>query len=264
MGSRIAAHFANAGYPVDLLDIVLPGQPPQRRRAGRHRGGRQPEARAVSSPLAARSLDHARQFRGRSRRAWRRASGSSKPSPKIWTSSAPCCERVAEVRTPGTILSTNTSGIPLADIAEGFRRRVPRAFSGHALLQSAALPAPGGNDSRTGNRARGAGLGVATSAIGTWAKAWSRARTRPNFIANRIGSFFGATIHKLTVEDGYTVEEVDALTGPLIGLPKSASFRLVDIVGLDVWAHVLRNLHELVPARSRSRAATACRNSWST
>ena len=43
------------------------------------------------------------------------------------------------------------------------------------------------------------------------------------------------------------MEEIDAITGPLIGLPKSASFRLVDIIGLDVWAHVLRNLHELVP-----------------
>ena len=69
----------------------------------------------------------------------------------------------------------------------------------------------------------------------------------PNFIANRIGCFFGATVHKLTVEGDYTVEEVDALTGPLIGLPKSASFRLVDIIGLDVWVHVLRNLYELAP-----------------
>ena len=64
----------------------------------------------------------------------------------------------------------------------------------------------------------------------------------PNFIANRIGCFFGATVHKLTAEGDYTVEEVDALTGPLIGLPKSASFRLIDIIGLDVWVHVLRNL----------------------
>jgi len=69
----------------------------------------------------------------------------------------------------------------------------------------------------------------------------------PNFIANRIGCFFGATIHKLTAEGDYSVEEVDALTGPLIGLPRSASFRLVDIIGLDVWVHVLRNLGELAP-----------------
>ena len=69
----------------------------------------------------------------------------------------------------------------------------------------------------------------------------------PNFIANRIGCFFGATIQKLTIESDYTIEEVDAITGPLIGLPKSASYRLVDIIGLDVWAHVMRNLHELAP-----------------
>src|SRR6185312_3842041 len=69
----------------------------------------------------------------------------------------------------------------------------------------------------------------------------------PNFIANRIGAFFGATIQRLTTEQDLTIEEVDALTGPLIGLPKSASFRLLDIVGLDVWAHVTKNLYDAVP-----------------
>ena len=69
----------------------------------------------------------------------------------------------------------------------------------------------------------------------------------PNFIANRIGTFFGSTVHKLTVEEDYTIEEVDALTGPLIGLPKSASYRLLDIVGLDVWALVTRNLYDMAP-----------------
>ena len=69
----------------------------------------------------------------------------------------------------------------------------------------------------------------------------------PNFIANRIGSFFGGTIAKIAVEGDYTVEEVDAITGPLIGLPNSASFRLLDIVGLDVWAFVGTNLYHAVP-----------------
>jgi 3-hydroxyacyl-CoA dehydrogenase len=69
----------------------------------------------------------------------------------------------------------------------------------------------------------------------------------PNFIANRIGSFLGSTIQKLTVELDLSIEEVDFLTGPLIGLPKSASYRLIDIVGLDVWAHVTENLREAVP-----------------
>ncbi|MGA3204958.1 MAG: 3-hydroxyacyl-CoA dehydrogenase family protein, partial [Bryobacteraceae bacterium] len=69
----------------------------------------------------------------------------------------------------------------------------------------------------------------------------------PNFIANRIGSFFGATVQKITIEGDYTVEEVDLITGPLIGLPNSGSFRLLDIVGLDVWSSVGTNLYHAVP-----------------
>ncbi len=65
----------------------------------------------------------------------------------------------------------------------------------------------------------------------------------PGFVANRIGSFFSATVQKTMVEGGYSIEEADALTGPLIGVPKSASFRLIDIIGLDVWAQVARNIY---------------------
>jgi 3-hydroxyacyl-CoA dehydrogenase len=65
-----------------------------------------------------------------------------------------------------------------------------------------------------------------------------------NFIANRVGCFFGATVSKITHEDGYTIEEADALAGPLIGLPNSASFRMLDLVGLDVWGEVSPNLAE--------------------
>jgi 3-hydroxyacyl-CoA dehydrogenase len=69
----------------------------------------------------------------------------------------------------------------------------------------------------------------------------------PNFIANRIGSFFGATVQKIVIEGDYTVEETDLITGPLIGLPNSGSFRLLDIVGLDVWTNVGTNLYHAVP-----------------
>ena len=60
----------------------------------------------------------------------------------------------------------------------------------------------------------------------------------PNFIANRIGCYFGGTVTKITMEDDYTIEEADALTGSLIGLPNSASFRMLDLVGLDVWVDI--------------------------
>jgi 3-hydroxyacyl-CoA dehydrogenase len=69
----------------------------------------------------------------------------------------------------------------------------------------------------------------------------------PNFIANRIGSFFGSAVVRAMTEGDYTIEEVDTLTGPLVGIPKSATFRLFDIVGLDVWAFVSNNLYESVP-----------------
>ena len=74
-----------------------------------------------------------------------------------------------------------------------------------------------------------------------------RTKDTPNFIANRIGSFLGGTIGKAMVEEDFSIEEVDALTGPLIGVPNSASFRLLDLVGLDVWGFVGTNLYELVP-----------------
>ena len=69
----------------------------------------------------------------------------------------------------------------------------------------------------------------------------------PNFIANRIGTFFGSTVQRLTVEHDLTIEEVDALTGPLIGLPKSASYRLLDIVGHRRLGHVTKNLYDAAP-----------------
>ncbi len=65
----------------------------------------------------------------------------------------------------------------------------------------------------------------------------------PNFIANRIGCFFSSIIQHAMVEGGYSIEEVDEWTGPLLGMPKSASFRLIDIIGLDVWMQVAENVY---------------------
>ena len=69
----------------------------------------------------------------------------------------------------------------------------------------------------------------------------------PNFIANRLGFGAGTFALDYILEHGYTVEEVDEITGPLIGRPKSATFRLVDLVGVDVWQHVMRNLGPAIP-----------------
>ena len=238
MGARIAAQFANAGFPVDLLDLndaaTLAGM----------------ESAVKQKPVAfftekARSLITPGNFDDHLERVahcdWIVEAVAENLAIK-----RSLLERVAAVRSPGTIFSTNTSGIPLAHITEGFSEELRQHFLGTHFFNpprylhlveiipgSATLPEV---------------LQAASSFCDLHlGKGVVPCKDTPNFIANRIGCFFGATVHKLTVEGDYTVEEVDALTGPLIGLPKSASFRLVDIVGLDVWVHVLRNLYELAP-----------------
>jgi len=149
-------------------------------------------------------------------------------------------------RAPGAIVSTNTSGIPLAQIAEGYPAEFREHFLGTHFFNPPRylhlveiIP---GQDTRPDILVfisdfcdRHLGKGVVPC------------KDTPNFIGNRIGAFFGSTVQRLTVEHDLTIEEVDALTGPLIGLPKSASYRLLDIVGLDVWEHVTKNLYEAVP-----------------
>ena len=90
-------------------------------------------------------------------------------------------------------------------------------------------------------------IGWRPSATCTSAKASCRARTRPTSSAIASAASSAPKSPSSPKRADFTVEEVDALTGPLIGLPKSASFRLIDIIGLDVWVHVLRNLYEAAP-----------------
>lgn len=244
MGSRIAAHFANAGIPALLLDIVLPNQPNRNAAvlAGLDAALKQkpaafftPETKSLVTPG---NFDD----------------DLGKIKDCDWVLEAVTenlqikrnlIERVVKVRKPGAVFSTNTSGIPLASIAEGFPTEFRQHFLGTHffnpprylhLLEMIPGPEtlPEVWDYIADFSDRHLGKGVVPC------------KDTPNFIANRIGSFLGATIQKLTLEEGFTIEEVDALTGPLIGLPKSASFRLLDIVGLDVWAHVTKNLYDLV------------------
>jgi 3-hydroxyacyl-CoA dehydrogenase len=234
MGARIAAHFANAGFPVDLLDLTDAAT----------LAGTEAAAKGFFTDAAKRLItpgnfqDHLERLRACD---WIVEAVAENLEIK-----RSLLQRVAAVRSPGTIVSTNTSGIPLARITEGFDRELREHFLGtHFFNPPRYLHLveiiPGAET-----------LPEIQAACGRFCdlhlgKGVVPCKDTPNFIANRIGCFFGSTVHKLTVEGDYTVEEVDALTGPLIGLPKSASFRLVDIVGLDVWVHVLRNLHELAP-----------------
>ena len=244
MGSRIAAHFANAGIPARLLD--LPGEGPQR-----------------SAP-ALKGLEMAAQQRPSAffTEAARRLitpgnfdDDLEKIADCDWILEAvienldikrQLWQRVEALAHRDAILSTNTSGIPLARIAEGFPESFQRRFCGTHFFNPPrylhlleVIPGPGTDAGLLDEVSRFADLRLGKGVV--------RCKDTPNFIANRIGSFLGATVHKLMVEGDYTVEEVDLLTGPLIGLPRSASMRLMDIVGLDVWVFVSRNLYEMAP-----------------
>jgi 3-hydroxyacyl-CoA dehydrogenase len=154
--------------------------------------------------------------------------------------------KVESLRKAEAILSTNTSGIPLWQISEGFSPEFRRHFLGTHFFNPPRYlhlmeMIPGADTDPAVIQF------VSDYADRRLGKGVVPCKDTPNFIANRIGSFFGSTIAKVMMEDDYTIEEVDALTGPLIGLPNSASFRLLDIVGIDVWAYVGGNLHKAVP-----------------
>ncbi|HEY1759946.1 MAG TPA: 3-hydroxyacyl-CoA dehydrogenase/enoyl-CoA hydratase family protein [Bryobacteraceae bacterium] len=238
MGSRIAAHFANAGIPSLLLDLTVEAARKGVDAAVTQRPGAffLDSDRALISPG---SFDeHLGQIADCD---WIIEAVTENLEIKrgLW-------KKVEDVARADAILSTNTSGIPLRRIAEGFSAGFRRRFLGTHFFNPPrylhlleVIPGPETDpallDFVSGFADRRLGKGVVPC------------RDTPNFIGNRIGFFLLGTIAKIAVEDGYTVEEVDALTGPLIGLPKSATFRLLDIVGLDVAAFVGENLYHALP-----------------
>jgi 3-hydroxyacyl-CoA dehydrogenase len=245
MGSRIAAHFANAGIPSLLLDIVVTGQPDRSAaaRKGVENALRQKPGAFYSDAFASRVTpgnfdDHLDDIASCD---WviEAVTENLEIKRSLW-------RKVELARKPGAILSTNTSGIPLARISDGFSPEFRRDFLGTHFFNPPRYlrlveviptpytePAVAAFASEFCDRRLGKGVVIC--------------KDTPNFIANRIGSFFGGTIGAIMMEGGYTIEEVDALTGPLIGLPNSATFRLLDIVGIDVWDLVGGNLYRNAP-----------------
>ncbi|MBI4904437.1 MAG: enoyl-CoA hydratase/isomerase family protein [Acidobacteria bacterium] len=245
MGARIAAHFANAGIPALLLDIVAPGQVD--RNAAARKGletalKQKPAGFFVESAFA---LVECGNFED----------DLAKIAGTDWIIEAvvenlelkrDLWKRVEGVRRADSIVSTNTSGIPLAHLSEGFSESFRKHFLGtHFFNPPRYLHLleliPGADTDPEILRF------VADFCDRRLGKGVAPCKDTPNFIANRLGSFFGCTIGKLTVEEDFTVEEVDAITGGLIGLPNSASYRLLDIVGIDVMYYVNRNLYDAVP-----------------
>lgn len=245
MGSRIAAHFANAGIPAVLLDIVLPNQPNRNAAAlkGIENAAKQkPGGFFTDSAITLVQPGNFEDDLGRLTACdWivEAVVENLELKRDLWA-------RVDRVRKPGAILSTNTSGIPLEKIAEGFSSDFRRHFLGTHFFNPPRylhllelIPGPETDPDILGFVSQFADARLGKGVVGC--------KDTPNFIANRIGSFVGATVQKAMIDGDYTVEEVDAMTGPLIGLPNSATFRLLDLVGLDVWAFVGENLYHAVP-----------------
>lgn len=162
-------------------------------------------------------------------------------------------EHVERVRREGTIVSSNTSGIPIDALAEGRGDEFKRHWLGthffnpprHLRLLE-VIPTPT-TDPAVVER-------LSYFADHRLGKGVVVAKDTPNFIANRIG-LFGVVQTLRTLESGeYTIEEIDAMTGPVLGRPKSATLRTMDIAGLDVLGHVVRNLAERLTDEESHRA----------
>jgi 3-hydroxyacyl-CoA dehydrogenase len=242
MGARIAAHFANAGIASYLLDIVPPdADVPARNRiaAAGLEAAKKSKPAAFFDPSLARLITIGN-FEDDLKRL----------SEVDWIIEAvvenldlkrALLKRVEAVRRPGTIITTNTSGLPVAKIAEGFSEDFRRSWFGTHFFNPPRymrlleiIPTP-----QTDPAAIEAVANFSDVHLG---KGIVYAKDTPNFIANRVGTFSVLNVMRLMQEMDLTIEEVDALTGQAMGWPKSATFRTIDLVGLDILAHVVANM----------------------
>ncbi|HXT23301.1 MAG TPA: 3-hydroxyacyl-CoA dehydrogenase NAD-binding domain-containing protein [Candidatus Eisenbacteria bacterium] len=251
MGARIAAHFANAGLPCVLLDLVPPDWKPGAPASERDRFARNGvEAAKRSRPAAFFSATLAEKIS-----VGNFDDDLARCADADWIIEVVAenleikrnlLSRILQFRKPGAIVTTNTSGLPVHLIAEGLPDEFQQHWAGThffnpprylKLVEIIPGPKTSTNVIETlrdfCDRRLGKGVVVA--------------KDTPNFIANRIGTFSVLNALRLMSELGMTVEEVDACTGPAVGWPKSATFRTTDIVGLDVLAHVVRNIYETAP-----------------
>jgi 3-hydroxyacyl-CoA dehydrogenase len=244
MGASIAAHCANAGLEVDLLDIA-PDEPDKNGvvEAGFKRMKNARPAALMSAAVAERI--RLGNFEGDFERVgeadWILEAIVEKLKPK-----RELMERVEGVAREGAIISSNTSGIPLLQIAEGrgqgFRRRFlgTHFFNPPRYLKLLEIIPTEDTDPEIVGFVRDFGERV----LG---KGGVIAKDTPNFIGNRLGSFTSMQSVRYAFENGYGIEEVDAITGPLIGRPRTATFRLKDQVGLDISVGVAENLIASAP-----------------
>jgi 3-hydroxyacyl-CoA dehydrogenase len=246
MGAAIAAHAANSGLEVDLLDIA-PDDPEGDNNdvvnAGLERMKNARPPALMSERVAERMrIGNFEDDLERVKDAdWILEAIVEKPEPK-----KELMARVEDLAKSDAIISSNTSGIPLHSIAEdssdSFKKRFlgTHFFNPPRYLKLLEIIPTEDTDPHIVEDVRALGERV----LG---KGGVMAKDTPNFIGNRLGSFSMINAIRYAFENGYGIEEVDAITGPLIGHPKTATFRLQDQVGLDIAIGVAQNLYDLVP-----------------
>ncbi|WIG57282.1 MAG: 3-hydroxyacyl-CoA dehydrogenase/enoyl-CoA hydratase family protein [Ktedonobacterales bacterium] len=252
MGAGIAALLANVGVPVMLLDIVPPDAKDSTDRTARNKVAQTGLERAVKAkpasafftPKAARlvsigNIEDDLAFLGEADWICEAVFERLEVKQDLYA-------RIERVRRPGSIITSNTSGLPATMLLEGrnddFRRHflVTHFFNPVRFLKLLELVAGPETDPEL-MRYMGE---FGANRLG---KGVVYCKDRPNFIGNRIGTFgFMTTIHRM-LNEGYKIEEVDAVLGPAMGRPKSAAFRTADIAGIDTLTHVADNLYENLP-----------------
>ena len=242
MGARIAAHFANAGVPSYLLDIVPPdADAPARNKiaAAGLEAAKKSKPAAFMDPSLARLVT-----------VGNFEDDLQKLTDVDWIIEAvvenldikrALLRKVEAVRKSGTIITTNTSGLPVGKIAEGFSDDFRRSWFGTHFFNPPRymrllelIPTPEADRAAVDSISHFCDVRLGKGVV--------IAKDTPNFIANRIGTFSVLNVIRLMQEMGLSVEEVDALTGQAVGWPKSATFRTIDLVGLDILGHVVSNM----------------------
>ncbi|HEX9981015.1 MAG TPA: 3-hydroxyacyl-CoA dehydrogenase/enoyl-CoA hydratase family protein [Flavobacterium sp.] len=260
MGSGIACHFANIGLEVLLLDIV-----PRELTDAEQKKGLTLESKVVRNRIVNEHLATALKSKPspiyHPKFADRITTGNttddlSKISTADWIIEVvierldikkQVFEQIEKFRKPGTLITSNTSGIPIHFMSNGRSEDFQKHFCGTHFFNPARylklfeiIPGPQTSQevldflNNYGEKYLGK-----TSVI---------AKDTPAFIGNRIGIYGIMSLFHQVKEMGLTIEEVDKLTGPVIGRPKSATFRTVDVVGLDTLVHVANGLYEGVPS----------------
>ncbi len=260
MGAAIAGHLANAGIPVHLLDIVPDALSEAEAAKGLTLSDRKVRNRIVQGGIDRMIKSKPANLFAQDRAAlitpgnleddlesavkasdWIIEVIVERPGPK-----QKLMERLEAIAPPRAIISTNTSGIPIHIISQGRGDDFKKRFMGTHFFNPPRylhlleiIPTP------ETDRALVARMkGFAENRLG---KGVVIAKDTPNFVGNRMFSLIQSDLMEFAVENGYTVEEVDALTGPLIGRPKTGTFRLGDVVGIDVMAMVGENLYGMIP-----------------